>query len=415
MRVDDVRTARLSFTAVDKATPSIRKAAMASAALPSAMASRVLGAVRGKEDPKTKEQSSTHDGESSASERFAVMCVGIHELLGLQLSPGKPTPAKVRLERVGHGDAGRAQSVARGMVRMAVTPLAMMSQPVWSLLTKPRRGAPGGATGAGGDGAREQRGKPTLNIVVTFMPFTGIVVGPGPGLGLTAARTSSGASAAAAAAGASPPKVASFRDAPAAATSHDLAASLPDGALSASRENTSERPVVGVASSRELRALGAAHAAAADAAAAAAASLSHQFMGVLYVRLIRGEDMLARDRNGRSDPYVKLRLGRQKRKSSTRYNTVQPVWEEEFEFIVGEEQLLANQAIQVDVWDRDPFNQKDIMVEIDWDLYPCRLSRTGRSAWMHVYYHYSSRGCGFLNVIVFHNHFLIYSFFIFLG
>ena len=54
MRVDDVRMARLFFTAVDKATPSIRKAAMASAALPSAMARRVVGAVRGKEDPKTK-------------------------------------------------------------------------------------------------------------------------------------------------------------------------------------------------------------------------------------------------------------------------------------------------------------------------------------------------------------------------
>ena len=90
-------------------------------------------------------------------------------------------------------------------------------------------------------------------------------------------------------------------------------------------------------SSRDLQAQGASHAAEASAAAAAAAaSLSFQFMGVLYVRLIRGEDMLARDRNGRSDPFVKLRLGRQKRKSSTRYNTVQPVWEEEFEFIVGQ-------------------------------------------------------------------------------
>ena len=126
------------------------------------------------------EQSSTYDGESSASERFAIMGTGTHELLGLQLLPGKPTPAEVRLERSAgqDGGVGMAKSVARGMAKMAVTPLAMMSQPMRSLLltTKPRRGAPaGGGGGGGGDGSRgDQRGggDPTLNIVVTFMPFT---------------------------------------------------------------------------------------------------------------------------------------------------------------------------------------------------------------------------------------------------
>ena len=34
---------------------------------------------------------------------------------------------------------------------------------------------------------------------------------------------------------------------------------------------------------------------------------------------------------------------------------------------VGEEQLLANQTIQVDVWDRDPFNQKDFMGSLELD------------------------------------------------
>ena len=43
-----------------------------------------------------------------------------------------------------------------------------------------------------------------------------------------------------------------------------------------------------------------------------------QFCGVLHVTLVRGDSLVSKDANGRSDPFVKLSLGKQQHKSSTK-------------------------------------------------------------------------------------------------
>ncbi len=50
------------------------------------------------------------------------------------------------------------------------------------------------------------------------------------------------------------------------------------------------------------------------------------------VRLIRGNGLRAADRDGTSDPFVRLTLGPAHKQSKTVPNTLSPVWEETFAF-----------------------------------------------------------------------------------
>eukprot|EP00966_Prymnesium_polylepis_P218038 5046352-Prymnesium_polylepis.1 len=52
----------------------------------------------------------------------------------------------------------------------------------------------------------------------------------------------------------------------------------------------------------------------------------------LTVRLLAGKDLLAADRGSSSDPYVNLSLGEESHSSSVLYRTLNPVWDETFEF-----------------------------------------------------------------------------------
>ena len=54
--------------------------------------------------------------------------------------------------------------------------------------------------------------------------------------------------------------------------------------------------------------------------------------GTLTVTLLRGSGLAAADSNGKSDPYVKLSLGKSKAKSKTIPKTLDPEWNEKFEF-----------------------------------------------------------------------------------
>lgn len=54
--------------------------------------------------------------------------------------------------------------------------------------------------------------------------------------------------------------------------------------------------------------------------------------GTLTVSLLRGSGLAAADSNGKSDPYVKLSLGKSKAKSKTIPKTLDPEWNERFEF-----------------------------------------------------------------------------------
>ena len=54
--------------------------------------------------------------------------------------------------------------------------------------------------------------------------------------------------------------------------------------------------------------------------------------GAVAVHLHRGRGLKSMDRNGFSDPYVKLSLGRERVTSKTISKTLDPAWDETFEF-----------------------------------------------------------------------------------
>lgn len=81
-----------------------------------------------------------------------------------------------------------------------------------------------------------------------------------------------------------------------------------------------------------------------------------EYTGVLYARIIRA-DALRAARGINPDPYVKIKFGKQKRKTKTKVDTRRPTWEEEFEFIVDTAES-SRSAIEISVWDRAPLGRK---------------------------------------------------------
>ena len=83
---------------------------------------------------------------------------------------------------------------------------------------------------------------------------------------------------------------------------------------------------------------------------------NREYTGVLYARVIRA-DALRAARGINPDPYVKIRFGKQKRKTRTRIDTRCPTWEEEFEFIVDTAEA-SRSSIEVQVLDRAPLGRR---------------------------------------------------------
>ena len=93
-----------------------------------------------------------------------------------------------------------------------------------------------------------------------------------------------------------------------------------------------------------------------------------QFCGVLHVRLIRGDHLAAKDANGRSDPFVKLSCGKQLHKSSTKRETLNPVWDEEFDFVIGMAELENKTRLRLEVWDWDSDGKREYMGNMSLDV-----------------------------------------------
>ena len=94
----------------------------------------------------------------------------------------------------------------------------------------------------------------------------------------------------------------------------------------------------------------------------------------MTVMLVEGRDMLAMDEEGTSDPYCKFRceerervvvsdkqnyfrLGGERYKTKTVYETLDPKWQEQFELYLYEE----GQELDVTVWDKDQRSKDDFM------------------------------------------------------
>eukprot|EP01127_Copromyxa_protea_P013048 TRINITY_DN3463_c0_g1_i1.p1 TRINITY_DN3463_c0_g1~~TRINITY_DN3463_c0_g1_i1.p1 ORF type:complete len:493 (+),score=112.14 TRINITY_DN3463_c0_g1_i1:637-2115(+) len=79
----------------------------------------------------------------------------------------------------------------------------------------------------------------------------------------------------------------------------------------------------------------------------------------LKIRIIRGEELAARNSNGKSDPYLKFWCGQYKYKSKKKMNTLHPEWDETIKPIPSA--LCTTKIIEVECWDWDLIGSDNFM------------------------------------------------------
>lgn len=77
----------------------------------------------------------------------------------------------------------------------------------------------------------------------------------------------------------------------------------------------------------------------------------------LSVRVIEARNLRAMDSNGFSDPYVKLQLGKQRFKTKVIKMNLNPTWDQEFSFLVGD----IKDVLKLDVYDEDILQMDDFL------------------------------------------------------
>lgn len=88
-------------------------------------------------------------------------------------------------------------------------------------------------------------------------------------------------------------------------------------------------------------------------------------MGLLRVRVIRGINLAVRDVIS-SDPYVIVRMGKQKVKTRVIKKNINPEWNEELTLSVAD----ASIPIKIQVYDKDTFSLDDKMGDAEFDIGP---------------------------------------------
>ncbi|PKA46625.1 putative ADP-ribosylation factor GTPase-activating protein AGD13 [Apostasia shenzhenica] len=88
-------------------------------------------------------------------------------------------------------------------------------------------------------------------------------------------------------------------------------------------------------------------------------------LGLLRLRVLRGVNLAIRDFYS-SDPYVIVRMGKQKLKTRVIKKNVNPEWNEELTLIVEDPAL----PVKLEVYDRDRFSFDDPMGEAEFDIQP---------------------------------------------
>ncbi|KAL1216860.1 Protein C2-DOMAIN ABA-RELATED 3 [Cardamine amara subsp. amara] len=94
-------------------------------------------------------------------------------------------------------------------------------------------------------------------------------------------------------------------------------------------------------------------------------SLMDNLLGILRVHVKRGINLAVRDVSS-SDPYVVLKLGRQKLKTRVVKKNVNPNWNEDLSFTVTD----PNLSLTLIVYDHDLFSKDDKMGDAEIDLKP---------------------------------------------
>ncbi|ONM27965.1 alanine amino transferase8 [Zea mays] len=96
-------------------------------------------------------------------------------------------------------------------------------------------------------------------------------------------------------------------------------------------------------------------------------------VGLLKVRVVRGINLAYRDARG-SDPYVVLRLGKKKLKTSVKKRSVNPIWQEELTLTVTD----PSQPLKLEVFDKDTFSRDDPMGDAEESLRNGAIIRSER-------------------------------------
>ncbi|XP_020256685.1 GTPase activating protein 1-like [Asparagus officinalis] len=90
-----------------------------------------------------------------------------------------------------------------------------------------------------------------------------------------------------------------------------------------------------------------------------------EILGLLKVRIVRGTNLAFRDTRG-SDPYVVLRLGSQKLKTSVKKRNVNPEWNEDLTLSISNPIM----PMKIEVYDKDTFSRDDAMGDAELDIQP---------------------------------------------
>ncbi|XP_057763871.1 ADP-ribosylation factor GTPase-activating protein AGD12 [Salvia miltiorrhiza] len=96
-----------------------------------------------------------------------------------------------------------------------------------------------------------------------------------------------------------------------------------------------------------------------------------EFIGMLKVKVLKGTNLAVRDMLS-SDPYVVLKLGKQRVQTAVVKSNLNPVWNEELMLSVPQEYG----PIKLEVYDYDTFSADDIMGEVEIDIQSMITSAT---------------------------------------
>ncbi|KAF6144587.1 hypothetical protein GIB67_006079 [Kingdonia uniflora] len=94
-------------------------------------------------------------------------------------------------------------------------------------------------------------------------------------------------------------------------------------------------------------------------------SLMDTLLGLLRVRVCKGINLAVRDISS-SDPYVVIKMGKQKLKTRVMKKNVNPEWNEDLTLSVAD----PNLPIKLIVYDKDTFSLDDKMGDADFDIKP---------------------------------------------
>ncbi len=106
-----------------------------------------------------------------------------------------------------------------------------------------------------------------------------------------------------------------------------------------------------------------------------------EYIGIVDVYLIAGRDLIVKDLIT-SDPYCVLTLGLQTRKTTIKYKTLKPEYNEHFSFSWN-----GTDPLVVEVFDKDELTKDDHMGKVSVDLEPLlREQDTVLRGWHQVYH-----------------------------